>query len=218
VISTAQHISADIDYQPVTDEEMAEALSRRDQATTRDRDVYASFILEGFLSELEQHGDEIVYQFSLGAEPLPYETGSKLGQDTLFQLAAIIAQHPQLRFHAYLSSEYGNQSLCTLARELPNLVPVGYWWHNFFPGIIRKVMRDRLDMLSANRQIGFFSDAYCAEWQYAKAALVRKQLARVLATKVEIGQYTLDDGLSIARAMVYEAPQRSMGVEPSSGL
>ena len=73
-------------------------------------------------------------------------------------------------------------------------------------------------MLAANKQIGFFSDAYCAEWQYAKAVLVRKQLASVLATKVEAGQYTLDDAMSIAQTLVYEAPQKCMGVEPSLAL
>ena len=33
---------------------------------------------------------------------------------------------------------------------------------------IRQVMEERLDMLPANKQIGFFSDAYCVEWSYAK--------------------------------------------------
>ena len=49
-------------------------------------------------------------------------------------------------------------------------------------------MRERLEMLPANKQVGFFSDAYCVEWTYAKAMLVRKQLARVLAENIEHGQ------------------------------
>ncbi len=79
--------------------------------------------------------------------------------------------------------------MCTLARELPNLSLAGYWWHNFFPDAIAQVMRERLEMLPANKQVGFFSDAYCAEWSYAKAVIVRKILARVLAERIELGQF-----------------------------
>jgi glucuronate isomerase len=214
VLSTAQHLSTDIHFRPVTDAEMAQALRRRARATTADRDIYASYILEAFLTELERHGDEIVFQFSFGAEPLPFETGSKLRQETIFQAAEIIARHPRLHFQVFLSSEHADQALCTLAREIPNLSLAGYWWHNFFPGAIRKIMGERLDMLAANKQIGFFSDAYCVDWQYAKAVLVRKELARALAERVEKGQYTLDEALQIARAILYDSPQSLLGMRP----
>ncbi|MHB0877874.1 MAG: hypothetical protein ACYC5O_17690 [Anaerolineae bacterium] len=218
VISTAQHISTDIGFRQVSDDEMAAALARRQQATPADRDAYASFIHEAFLTELERHGDGIVYQLSLGAEPLPFETGSKLRQETIFELAAMLARHPRLRFQVFLASAHANQALCTLVRELPNLSLAGYWWHNFFPTVIRQVISERLDMIPVSKQIGFFSDAYCVDWVYAKAALVRKQLAEVLAWRVEQGQYTLDGALHIARAMLYESPQELLGMSPSPVL
>ncbi len=214
IISTAQHISTDINYHLVSADAMAGALDHREHASPADRDVYASYILEKFLTELEKHGSEIVYQFSIGAEPLPFETGSKLRQETIFELAAIINRHPGLRFQAFLSNEHTDQSLCTLARELPNLSLAGYWWHNFFPGAIRKVIGDRLDMLAANQQIGFFSDAYCLDWTYAKAVLVRKQWADVLAQKVEQGQFSINEALSSARQILYETPQTLLGMKP----
>ena len=191
-------------------------MARRDAATPADRDIYASFILETFLTELEKRGSEIVYQFSFGAEPLPFETGSKLRQETIFEVAAIIARHPGLRFQVFLSSEHANQAMCTLARELPNLSLAGYWWHNFFPSVMRAVMQQRLDMVAANKQIGFFSDAYCVEWAYAKAAIVRKQLADVLAGNVRQGQHTLDEALSIARQILFETPQTLLGMKPNA--
>jgi hypothetical protein len=196
---------------------MAAALSHRQNASPADRDVYASFILEAYLTELEKHGHEIVYQFSIGAEPLPYETLSKLRQETIFELAEIIARHPGLRFQAFLSSEHADQSLCTLARELPNLSLAGYWWHNFFPGAIRKVIGERLDMLAANKQIGFFSDAYCVDWTYAKAVLVRRQWSDVLSQKVKQQQYTIDEALTIAHQILYETPQTLLGMQPMAG-
>ncbi|MBI3850355.1 MAG: hypothetical protein HY298_08715 [Verrucomicrobia bacterium] len=214
IIATATHLSTDIDYEMMSDAEMASALARRSQAGPAERDVYASYINEAFLTELEKHGDKIVFQFSLGAEPLPFETGSRLSQRTISQLAAIIGRHPKLRFQCFLSSRHANQSLCTLARELPNFSLAGYWWHNFFPDVIRQVMAERLDMLPLNKQIGFFSDAYCVEWCYGKALLVRKQLAGVLAEKIEQGQYSRDDSLTIARAILFETPQTLLQMKP----
>jgi glucuronate isomerase len=75
-------------------------------------------------------------------------------------------------------------------------------------------MAERLDMLPVNKQVGFFSDAYCAEWVYGKALLVRKQLARVLADKIRDGQYTHDDALAIAKAILFETPQTLLGMRP----
>ena len=217
ILSTATHLSTDIDYRPVNESEMEAALARRVQAGASERDTYASYVNEVFLSELERRGDEIVFQFSFGAEPLPYETASRLSQRTIAQLAEMIGRHPGLRFQCLLASRHANQSLCTLARELPNFSLAGYWWHNFFPGAIRQVISERLDMLPTNKQIGFFSDAYCVEWAYAKLVMVRKQLAAALADRIDQGQYTRDDALFIARAILYESPQSLLGMRPREG-
>lgn len=214
VIATATHISTDIDFRTVSDNEMESALSRRAQAGPAERDIYAAYVHEHFLTALEVHADKIVFQFSFGAEPLPFETGSRLNQRTIAQLAEMIGRHPRLRFQCFLSSRHANQSLCTLARELTNFSLAGYWWHNFFPDTIRQVMAERLDMLPLNRQVGFFSDAYCVEWTYAKSIIVRKQLARVLADKILMGQYSRDAALSIARAILFETPQSLLRMKP----
>lgn len=214
VLSTATHISTDINLRVVSDAEMEAALARRRQAGPVERDTYASYVNELFLDALEAQADKLVFQFSLGAEPLPFETGSRLAQQTIAQLAEVIARHPRLRFQCFLASRHANQSLCTLARELPNLSLAGYWWHNFFPDTIRQVMAERLEMLPVNKQVGFFSDAYCAEWTFAKAIIVRKQMARVLGQKIEQGQYSLDSALAIARSILYESPQDLLGMTP----
>jgi len=214
VISTATGFSTDIDYEVPTDGAMAEAINNRPNAGTRERDIYAAYICEAFLTELEKHGNEIVFQFSTGAEPLPHETASRLSQKTIGQLAEIIGRHPKLRFQCFLGCKHANQALCTLARELPNFSLAGFWWHSFFPQTIRHVMAERLDMVPVNKQMGFFSDAYTVEWAFAKLLIVRRQLAKVLAEKMEQGQYTKDEALSIARAILFESPQELLGMEP----
>ena len=116
-----------------------------------------------------------------------------------------------MRFQCFLSSLHANQSLCTMCSELPNLSLAGYWWHNFFPGTIRRVIEERLDMLPVNKQIGFFSDAYCVEWAYAKAVIVKQALAEVLARKVEQGQYDEELATGIAGDILYNTPAEMFG-------
>jgi glucuronate isomerase len=217
VISTATSLSTDIDYRLPSDDEMAVALARRNDAGPAERDIYAAYIGEALLAALEKRGNEIVFQFSLGAEALPFETGSRIHQRTLAQLAEMIGRHPRLRFQCFLSSRHANQTLCTYCRELPNFSVAGYWWHNFFPDAIRQVMGERLDMVPTNKQMGFFSDAYVVEWAYAKVVIVRKQLARVLADRVSQGQYTFEEAIRISREILYESPQTLLGMTPIKG-
>jgi len=214
ILSTATHLSTDIDYCLVSDQEMADALARRRQAGPAERDCYASYVNEAFLTALEARAGQIVFQFSFGAEPLPFETASRLSQRTIGQLAEMIGRHPALGFQCFLASRHANQAMCTLVRELPNLSLAGYWWHNFFPDTIAQVMRERLDMVPANKQVGFFSDAYCVEWSYAKAVLVRKILARVLIERVELGQFDDPGALEFARATLYQTPQDLLRMVP----
>jgi hypothetical protein len=215
VLSTAQHISTDIEFRPVSDREMAAALRRRARAGREDRDIYASWILEEFFARWEETKSGVVFQFSLGAEPLPAETASRLSQKTLASLAEMVARHPRIHFQCFLSSAHANQTLCTLARELPNFSLSGFWWHNFFPSFMERVLRERLDMLSTARQVGFFSDAYTMEWSYGKAIMVRRVLSRVLAEKIQDGQYDKKTALAIAREILFETARRLLRLEPA---
>jgi len=215
VLANATHISTDIDFRPVGDDDMRDALARRATAGPAERDIYASYINEAFLAAWEKRfGDGLLFQFSLAAEPLPFETASRVSQRTIAQLAEMIGRHPGMRFQCHVSSAHANQSLCTLCRELPNFSLAGYWWHNFFPSVIARVMDERLDMLPASKQIGFFSDAYCIEWTYAKAVIVKRIMAEVLANKITRGIYDFDTAIETARRVLYDSPQTLCGMTP----
>jgi hypothetical protein len=56
-----------------------------------------------------------------------------------------------------------------------------------------------------------------AEWSYAKTILVRNQLAQALAARVASGQYSRDDASGVAREILFETPQRLLGMSPESG-
>jgi hypothetical protein len=208
IVSTAHHISTDIDYGHFSDEQMQNALDNRQAAGKKESDIYASYLFECLLDELEKKKSKALFQFSLGAEPLPFETDSRINQTTIKQISHIISRHPGINFQCFLSNKHANQSMCTLCRQLPNLSLAGYWWHNFFPSHIEQVIDERLDMLPSNKQVGYFSDAYCVEWMYAKSKLVRFELAKVLAKRVQRSQYTLDKAVDIAYTILRKTPEQ----------
>ena len=218
-IAMATHLSTDLDYRVVSPAEFEEALTRRDRAGSAERDVYASFLNEQLLTQLSARRPDVVFQFSFGAEPLPFETGVRLRAETLGQLGRMVARYPGLRFQCNNAARGANQSLCSLARELPNLSLAGYWWHSFYPDGIEEVIGERLDMLPVTSQCGFFSDAYCVEWTYGKARMVRRQMAIALARRVHRGQYGFDDALSIAHSILCQTPEQvlRMSPRPSTG-
>lgn len=217
VIGMVTHFSTDVGYLQPTAAEFEAALTRRASAGPAERTVYASFVHEAVLDELERRRPDVAVQFSFGAEPLPFETGARMRQETLGQIAELIVRHPGLRFQVTNATRHVNQGLCSIAREVPNLTLAGYWWHAFYPDSIKQAMGERLDMLPTTSQCGFFSDAYCVEWQYAKAKLVRRLLAEVLAEKVERGQYSVDDALSVARSILFESAEHTLGMTPHPG-
>lgn len=214
LVYAGSHWSADLHYRRVSEEEMIDALSKRDYATPLEEEVYANFLQQLYLEGMQKHAIRKNLGFSVAAEPLPFETGCKLPTQVLFELGDVMAQYPNIKFFVFNAGEAEDQCLCTLAREIPNIYVEGYWWHNFYPNSIRKIMERRMDMLPANKQIGFFSDAYCLDWEYGKSILVRKQWAEMLSQKVEMGQVTVDQAVDFAARAMYDTTIEAFGFIP----
>jgi len=214
VLSIATYISPNIDLRPVSDTEMADALNRRDRAGIAERDIYASYLHESLLTAMAPYADRLFFLFSTAAEPLPYETYAQIPQSGLTRIVETVLRHPKIRFLCFTGSRHSNQSLCSMCRELPNLALGGYWWHTFFPSSMRQIMEERLDMLPTNRNLAFFTDAYCVEWAYGKMRLILRQLAQVLAQKIQQGQYTRDTAIAIARQILHDSTIEFTGMRP----
>jgi glucuronate isomerase len=61
-------------------------------------------------------------------------------------------------------------------------------------------------MLPGNKINGFFSDAYCVEWSYAKVRLVRRQIAHVLGDMVEEGYLEEEQAITLAADLLDRNP------------
>lgn len=216
ILYMASHLSTDIKYRLVTPDEMEKALKNRSYAGSDERDIYANYIHNTFLAELTKMEKKLVLAYSLGAEPLPFETGAKLRTESIFEIGSVFARNSDLQVTLLNAAHHQEQAVNTLVRELPNVSVSGFWWHNFFPRYIRDTLSARLDMVPVNKIVGFFSDAYCMDWVYAKAFIVRKQMAEVLAQKIAQGQYNKDIALDIVKHVVYKTPQDYLGMKPKN--
>ena len=58
-------------------------------------------------------------------------------------------------------------------------------------------------MLSVSKVVGFFSDAYCMDWAYAKQRIIRTLTADLLWERIELGQFNEETALEIARELFY---------------
>ena len=203
VTSLAQSISTSVELRSVTRDEMAEALKNRDAAGERERDIYANYIFDAFLRRVSERGFAGPVTLGFAAEPLQYETGVYLKSETLYQLVEYFNKYPDLKFQFYLAGDAFSHAVCSVIRETPNCSVAGYWWHCFFPSIMERQLETRLEMLPINKQIGYFSDAYCADWAYGKLELIKKITANVLGKKIDEGYYAFNDAESIAKALFY---------------
>jgi hypothetical protein len=59
-------------------------------------------------------------------------------------------------------------------------------------------------MVPGNKIIGYFSDAYHAEWCYPKLKLVKQIVEDVLTERVERGWYSLDLALQLIERLFYQ--------------
>ena len=202
IVCVNQNFSTDVHYRPVSADDMSEALKRRDTAGRTERDIYICYLQEYLLTELGKRRSRVVVPMGIAAEPLPFESGTKFRDESVFEYARMVARHPKIDFVAFIASAGHNQHFCTLSRELPNLYLIGYWWHNFFPSYISRIMEERLELLPINKNIGFFTDGYCLDWVYGKSILIRRIMSDVLGRKIAEGYYTETQALDIAAALL----------------
>ena len=213
VLSIATHISTDIAFRSVSDEEMAAALALRNAAGPSERDTYASYVHEAFLTALEAYGDRIVLQFSFGAEPLPHETGSIAPQRSIAYLADMAAATPRCGSSA---SYPAATPISPCARSAGNCRTSR---SRAIGGTTSSLGRSDRSWKSVSTCSRPTSKSVSSPTPIDRVDVCQgrdrpNQLAQVLEQKVRQGQYTVAEALAVAKAILYDAPQQLTGMKP----
>lgn len=119
------------------------------------------------------------------------------------------------RFDLMMASDVLSHEVAVLARQFPNVYASGYWWHNFFPATIEKIIGLRMQVAPMTKFSGFLCDAYYAEWTYGKLQVVRKAMAAALAHLVESGYYEEDELPTILHQVLHDTPRDLYDLGPT---
>jgi glucuronate isomerase len=123
------------------------------------------------------------------------------------QMARAFHHFGGARFDLMMASDVLSHEVAVLARQFPNVYASGYWWHNFFPATIERIIGLRVQVAPMTKVGGFLSDAYYAEWAYGKLQVVKKAMAAAFAHLVVSGFYEEDEVPPILRQILHDTPR-----------
>ncbi|CAN5908857.1 hypothetical protein BH23PLA1_BH23PLA1_22090 [soil metagenome] len=169
-------------------------------------------VLAGFVSSevlLWHHENRKAFQIAVGAEYFICEGKSipRYQETWTSEMARMFHHFGGARFDLMVASDLLTHETTVLARQFPNVYASGYWWHNFFPSTIEKIVSLRLQVAPMTKFSGFLCDAYYAEWTYGKLQVVKKAMATALARLVEAGFAREEDLPAILQQILHDTPQ-----------
>ena len=182
-----------------------------DQLSSNDSQTLTSYAFRLALNMSKEL--DLVFQLMLGAKkPVagaapPDHAITGFESYTVPSLCPLFHEFNELKFDVITSTPLLSHQLAVVSKNYPNVHVSGYWWYAFYPTYIKQFLCERLQMLPRNKSNGFFSDAYVAEWSYAKSCMVRLQLANVLAEMVKDGYVTKDLAKELAVDLLYRNPK-----------
>ena len=193
------------------------ALSRAAQnaaLTETEIDTLVRFVAWEVLGWHNDH--KKAFQIAVGAEYFICDGKSipRFQETWTSEMARAFHHFGNVRFDLMMASEVLTHEVAVLARQFPNVYLSGYWWHNFFPGSIEKIIGQRIQMAPMTKIGGFLCDAYYAEWTYGKLAVVTKSIAAALARLVENGYYEEDEIPPILHQILHDTPEELYDLAP----
>jgi hypothetical protein len=119
-------------------------------------------------------------------------------------LANLFILFPRTKFDLFHIGFPYQQELGTLAKIFPNVYADFCWAHVVSPPASRSTLDEYLESVPLNKILGFGGDYRYPELTYAHAKMARRNVAQVLAGKVEAGTMTEADALQAGRLILRE--------------
>jgi glucuronate isomerase len=162
------------------------------------------------------HDHRKAFQIAVGAEYFICDGKSipRFQETWTSEMARTFHHFGQVRFDLMMASDVLSHEVAVLARQFPNVYASGYWWHNFFPATIEKIIGLRVQVAPMTKIGGFLCDAYYAEWTYGKLQVVKKSMASALAHLVEAGYYEEDEIPPLLQQILHDTPRDLYDLAP----
>ena len=142
--------------------------------------------------------------------PLQMHTGLQEGNANILtnsrptDLVNLFLQYPEARFDLFHAGYPYSGEVAALAKNFPNVYADLCWVHVISPTVGRRVLREYVETIPANKIFGFGGDYLFVEGSYAHARMAREGVARTLGEMVDEGYFGLDDAQSVARKVLHD--------------
>ena len=142
--------------------------------------------------------------------PVQVHTGLQEGNLNLVSnsnpllLANLFMDYNDVVFDVFHGSYPYVKEVATLAKNLPNVYIDMCWLHIISPYTAKEALSDWLDLVPASKILGFGGDYKMVEGTYGHSKIARRNIAQVLRSKVDGGQFTEDEARKIAGMLLRE--------------
>jgi len=149
--------------------------------------------------------------------PVQIHTGLHAGNGNFIEnskpthLTNLFFLYPEAKFDLFHISYPYQGELSVLAKIFAN-VHVDFCWAHIISGsLARRALHEMLETVPVNKIFGYGGDYRYPELSYAHAKMARRNIARVMAEKVEEGFCGEAEALEIARMILHDNPDRMFG-------
>lgn len=142
--------------------------------------------------------------------PVQIHTGLQEGNENILSnsnpelLVNLFMEYRDTRFDIFHGSWPYCGELGALAKNFPNVYIDMCWMHIISPSGARRALSEWLDEVPANKIMGFGGDYLFVEGVYGHSVIARGNIARVLASKVDDGVYTMEQAKKYASWLLRE--------------
>jgi predicted TIM-barrel fold metal-dependent hydrolase len=140
--------------------------------------------------------------------PIQIHTGLHEGNENVLtnsdptKLVNLFMEYKEAKFDIFHGSWPYCGQLGALAKNFPNVYLDMSWMHIISPAKSRMALSEWLEEVPVNKILGFGGDYLAVEGSYGHTVIARDDIARVLAEKVDDGEYSLDDAKRYATMML----------------
>ncbi|MEM0054243.1 MAG: amidohydrolase family protein [Nitrososphaeria archaeon] len=142
--------------------------------------------------------------------PVQVHTGLQEGNLNLVSnsnplyLANLFMEYYNVKFDVFHGAYPYVRELAVLAKNFPNVYVDLCWLHAVSSSSAKYALNELLDMVPANKIIGFGGDYKHVEGVYGHSRLARRNVAEVLQDRVDRGRFSLEEAKNIAKMLLYD--------------
>ena len=124
----------------------------------------------------------------------------------------LFMKYPETRFDIFHISWPYTEELINICKNFRNVYVDFCWAWIFNPPAARRYLSDMLDTVPLNKIHGFGGDFIFVEGSYGHSVIARREIARVLAEKVQEGRFTEEYAIHAAQCMLRDNPLENFHV------